>query len=729
MTYFGDQLKKRREHDRKTVEMGERTLGKAVGRKKIKPKSDMHLRNDEKQVASVCEFLKIVFPDEIRTCRDLNELIEVCLRPSGAQKRRVKLSGNWHKDADGPMIATLKKDGSAIALFPCLLSGLYYVDSQTGKKVRVTANNKDMFDELAYSIYKPLPEHVRTGKDYMRFLIGEIRKEDVVVYALSSFVLALVWSLPTVTMQLAFSRIIPTRQESMLVSLMIMLISVAIGDYLLRTIRISYNLRMQNRLNLISQSCVYSRVLNLPSSFFAGQTAGGLSQRIAALNKLPECIGDMLYIITNSTTALISAAPMLFIAPQLVTPILAIMLILILLIMLTIYQEKKLTRASLEASQENGGLVFDIISGIQRIRISGGEDRAYAKWLRTYSKVAGTTYALLFPLYIRPQMINIIRLCGILWGFLIAYHQNMSVAQFAAFTTAYGILFGSIKPMITKGQSLAQIKPIIQSGELILKAEPENNKDKLDISKLDGGIELNHITFRYEENQPAIWDDLNIKIKPGEYVALVGKSGCGKSTLVKLLLGFAKPEAGGVFYDGTDLETIDPRSLRKCIGTVLQDDKLFAGDLYSNITISAPWLGVEDAWEAAEKAGIADYIRDLPMGMDTMLSEGGGGISGGQRQRLLIARAIAPKPSVLIFDEATSALDNITQKAVTKALDELKCTRIVIAHRLSTIRECDRIIALDKGKVVETGTYDELVKKGGFFADLVARQQIDSTPA
>ena len=248
------------------------------------------------------------------------------------------------------------------------------------------------------------------------------------------------------------------------------------------------------------------------------------------------------------------------------------------------------------------------------------------------------------------------------------------------------------------------------------------------IERLSGGIELNNVSFRYNENMPLILDDLSLKIRPGQYVAIVGRTGCGKSTLLRLLLGFEKPQKGAIYYDGKDLERIDLRSLRRRIGVVMQNGKLFQGDIYSNIVISAPWLSQQDAWEAAELTGIAEDIRRMPMGMNTIISEGSGGISGGQRQRLMIARAIAPKPKILMFDEATSALDNITQKKVSESLDRLKCTRIVIAHRLSTIRQCDRILVLDQGKIVEDGTYDELIASDGFFAELVARQRLDDAP-
>ena len=204
------------------------------------------------------------------------------------------------------------------------------------------------------------------------------------------------------------------------------------------------------------------------------------------------------------------------------------------------------------------------------------------------------------------------------------------------------------------------------------------------------------------------------------------RSGCGKSTLMRIMLGFEEPQKGTVYYDGKNLATLDLHSLRSRIGVVMQNGKLFSGDIYSNIVISAPQLSMEGAWEAAEMAGMAEDIKKMPMGMHTIIAEGSGGISGGQKQRLMIARAVAPKPRILMFDEATSALDNITQKHVSDALEKLKCTRVVIAHRLSTIRNCDRIIVLDQGRIVEDGTYDALIAKGGLFAELVARQRVDA---
>ena len=317
------------------------------------------------------------------------------------------------------------------------------------------------------------------------------------------------------------------------------------------------------------------------------------------------------------------------------------------------------------------------------------------------------------------------RLVGTLAMYTMAVKFGISVADYYAFDTAYGMVSGAFGALAGIALNIAQIKPMLTMVQPFFDAVPEVSDGKQVLTRLSGGIEMNNVSFRYSENMPLIIDNLSLKIRPGQYVAIVGKTGCGKSTLMRLLLGFEHPQKGAIYYDGKDLERIDLRSLRRRVGVVMQSGKLFQGDIYSNIVISAPWLSQDEAWEAAELAGIAEDIRKMPMGMNTVISEGSGGISGGQRQRLMIARAVAPKPKILMFDEATSALDNMTQKKVSESLDALKCTRIIIAHRLSTIKQCDRIIVLDQGKIIEDGKYDELIAKNGFFAELVARQRLD----
>ena len=236
---------------------------------------------------------------------------------------------------------------------------------------------------------------------------------------------------------------------------------------------------------------------------------------------------------------------------------------------------------------------------------------------------------------------------------------------------------------------------------------------------MDGNIELSDISFAYGENSKPVFNDLNLKINNGEYVAIVGRTGCGKTTLVRLLLCLEKPTQGRILFDDKELETINKNSLRQHIGTVMQDGKLFAGTIYDNIVISNPSLKPEEVWKATEIACIADDIKAMPMGMHTIIQDGGLSLSGGQRQRLLIARAIASKPSIHIFDEATSSLDNITQQKITEALEALQCTRIVVAHRFSTIQRCNRILIIENGKIAEEGTYSDFIEKNWLFKGLL----------
>ena len=729
MSYYGEQLKERMEQDQLSVRKNEQRLANTVSSRKISFDEPVQTDLDNlRQIELIAEYYHLEVPPCQPSGEALPELIDLILHPTGIMKRNILLDGPWWKDGDGPMLVRRQGDGTdrILALFPDTFRGYYYRDSQTNRKIRITRKDQGLFRKQAFCFYRPLPAKPLTGKAFLLYMIKSIRTSDLVMYVLSSILLAVIGMLPTYVTQIAFSQIIPSRKTGMLISLFILLVTTAVCSYLMNASRFSLNLRIQNRLDLVLENSVYGRIINLPASFFKNRTSGAVAQKVSSLNKLPKIIGDILMMLTNILISFVSVIPIFFLAKELAVPAVVCLLIALAVVLVSMLQETRLFWTEMTCAEENSGLVYGLISGIERLRVSGSEQRAYAKWLRTYSGKTGATFAVRFPLCVRSALITTVRLAGLLWAFAVSWKYALSVAQLAAFSSAFGIALSCIDTVANHSRSISRLKPVLDTGKPVLEAVPESSRAGKTVFGLEGSIELKHVTFRYEKDEPAILNDLSLHISPGEYVAVVGKSGCGKSTLVKLLLGFELPDRGTISYDGNDMRILDLYSLRRNIGTVLQDGRLFSGDILSNITITAPWLGEDKAWEAAEMAGIAGDIRKMPLGMHTYLGEGGEGISGGQKQRIMIARAIAPKPGVLILDEATSALDNLTQRIVTDSMDTMQCTRIVIAHRLSTIQSCDRIIALDQGRIVESGTYEELIRKNGFFAELVKRQQITS---
>lgn len=470
-----------------------------------------------------------------------------------------------------------------------------------------------------------------------------------------------------------------------------------------------------------------ARVLSLPASFFKRYGSGDLASRVQGVRQVCTVLSDMVLTVgLSSVFSLAYLVQAIGFAPQLVLPSLIVTLVNIAIVVVSGLVKASFARRQLQYSAKNSSVVLALIGGIQKIRLAGAERRAFAHWADGYRKQASCQYGLPRVAVVGPALTAAITLAGNIVIYHVAATAGIAVADYMAFSSSYGMVSGGVAQLASLALVVAQIQPLLEMVEPVLKEVPEVSEGKRVVTRLSGSIELSRVSFRYTEGGPDIIHNLSLRIRPGQYVAVVGETGCGKSTLMRLMLGFEKPRKGAIYFDGRDIDKIDLRSLRRHIGVVMQDGKLFQGDIFSNIVISAPQLTLDDAWEAAEMVGIADDIRAMPMGMHTIISEGSGGISGGQRQRLMIARAIAPKPKILFFDEATSALDNVTQKIVSDSLDSLRSTRVVIAHRLSTIRHCDRILVMRQGGIVADGTYDELLETCPYFADLVSRQRVEA---
>ena len=662
-------------------------------------------------------------PDGVRT---LDDQLEYCLRPHGLMRRNVQLKERWYRDAFGPMLAFRKEDGAAVALIPKPFGGYWFIDGTTGAKESVGRANADSFDPDAICFYRPLPLRKLGIPDLIVYLKDCLSTGDYISLVLLTLLPILLGLLMTNITRALTGFVVRSGKLSLLWGTAVFMISALISSQLIGVVKSLMMNRVELKTSLSTEAAMMMRVMNMPANFFRQYASGELSSRYSAVNQLCELLlGSVFSTGLSSILSLLYITQIFHYAPALVGPALLIVLATVLVRVISVLTQMKLSREIMQKGARLNGLSFALINGVQKIRLAGAEKRAFAKWANAYADAVEPSYNPPFLIKANGAVSSAISLIGTIILYYLAVQSRVSPSEYIAFNTAFGSVTAAFASMAGVALSVARIKPILEMAEPILKTQPESSENRTMVTKLNGSIELSNVYFRYNDHMPYVVDGMSLKIRAGEYVAIVGTTGCGKSTLMRLLLGFETPERGAVYYDGKDISKLDLRSLRRRIGAVTQDGSLFQGDIYSNIVISAPQLTLDEAWEAAEIAGIADDIRAMPMGMQTVLSEGQGGISGGQKQRLMIARAVAPKPKILMFDEATSALDNKTQKRVSDALDALKCTRIVIAHRLSTIRNCDRILVLDKGKILEDGTYDELIAKNGTFAELVERQRLD----
>lgn len=656
---------------------------------------------------------------------DFNEALEYLCRPHGIMRRRVNLTEGWYRDAFGAMLGFLEDGHVPVALIPQSM-GYAYRSSETDKWIKITKKNCGDLEPYAICFYKPFPLKKLNSADLLKYAVATRSVSDVAKTLIFMGICTLLGLLMPRISHFLYSNVIEEKSLSLLISTIVFYICVSFSNQLFTSFRNMVDERISTKMNMQVQAATMMRILSLPASFFRQFSSGELSQRSQYISSLCGTLVSLVF--STGFTSLFSLAYLGAIfeyAPRLVVPSLIIILVTVAFSVVTTLIQIRISKEQMELGTKLSGITYAMISGIQKIKLAGAEKRAFARWGNLYAKESQYTYNP--PTFIKLNAVFslIISSIGMIVMYYLAVDSGMSMADYNAFNTAYGMIFGTFMSLGNMAMSVARLKPTMEMAKPILDAVPEVSEGKEVVTSVKGTIEINNVSFRYTESQPYIVDDMTLKINSGQYIAIVGKTGCGKSTLVRLLLGFEAPEKGAIYYDGKDMQSLDFKSLRRKIGTVTQDGRLFQGDIFSNITISAPWLTLDDAWEAAEIAGIADDIREMPMGMFTLIAEGAGGISGGQRQRLMIARAVAPKPRILIFDEATSALDNITQKKVSDALDKLNCTRIVIAHRLSTIKHCDRILYLEDGKIKEDGTYDELIAKKGLFFELVERQRVD----
>ncbi|MEN0046685.1 MAG: NHLP bacteriocin export ABC transporter permease/ATPase subunit, partial [Bacteroidota bacterium] len=501
---------------------------------------------------------------------------------------------------------------------------------------------------------------------------------------------------------------------------------------LLELIRGILLLRLETKSNVSVQAGLMDHLLRLPVTFYRKYTSGDLTMRALGINTIRQILSNtILTTILSGTFSVVNLLLLFYYDSKLAFVGLALAFVAVAVISGLGLMKLKYDRQLSDRQGEIQGFLFEFLTGISKVRVSGSEGRIFALWADKFSnfkklgffsgnyqnfvEVFKGSYPLVTSIFFFSFIYYTLQNAESGTGALI------SVGVFMAFISAFNQFLNDCLSMSMGVISSLNIIPLYERLKPILEEEPESAGESGDPGEINGAIEFNSVNFRYEEEQPLILKDVTFKIEPGEMVAFVGPSGSGKSTVLRLLLGFEEAEGGSIYYDGQAFDSLNKELVRRQIGVVLQNGSLMSGSIYQNIVGSSE-LTLEDAEAAARMAGLEEDIKQMPMGMHTVVSEGGGTFSGGQRQRLMIARAIVHRPRVIYMDEATSALDNRTQNIVSESLDRLQATRIVIAHRLSTIVNADRIFVMDKGQIVEAGTYKELMEKDGLFSLLAKRQ-------
>jgi NHLM bacteriocin system ABC transporter ATP-binding protein len=660
----------------------------------------------------------------------LDPLTEIA-RTSRFRTRRVLLRGSWWRKETTPLLAYKAADHAPVALLPVGHGRVNLHDPRDGTVVRVTTDVATSLEPIAFQFYRPFPEGLREATEVLTFGL-EGATHDLwrpLAYALIGGLLALLT--PQITGRIV-DKVIPDASSSELVQMVAILAAVAFASAMLDVARRLGLLRLETKMSAAVAPAIWDRLISLPVSFFRTYNAGDLAQRVGGVDRIRQTLSG-----ATTTTLMLSLFSLLYLVQMFYynwqLGLLAVGLVTVVLVVIAICAVVKLraTREVVRAEGRISGLVLQLLTGIPKLRVAAAEARAFAEWARAFGQqkqlasrgdnadVAITVFNSAFAI------VTSICLFALMWHLTKTALGNggvpLSIGDFVAFNAAFAILLAQTLQMGLGLMTVMSVVPLFERSRPILTAIPEVDPTKSDPGDLTGRIDVSHVSFRYTPDGPRILDDVSIEIPAGKFIAIVGPSGSGKSTLLRLILGLESPESGAVYYDGRDLSQIDVQKLRRKLGVVVQNGRIRQGSILENIVGSQP-LTIDAAWEAARLAGLEEDVERMPMGMHTVLQQGGGQLSGGQRQRLMIARAIVNRPRIVLLDEATSALDNRTQAIVAEGMRRMQATRVAIAHRLSTIIDADRIIVMAGGRVVQSGTYQELVNQDGLFADLVKRQ-------
>ena len=639
-------------------------------------------------------------------------------------------------ESDGPPLLLLGQgDGNTAALINHITRGWQIKDPHGA--AAPTSSAKDISAGNAIQIYPNLPARALRLWEVLRFGLADVRLEfSRLVIAMVA--LALIAMLMPVWSHILMDTVIPNGRRNMLWSVVAIMTVTSLGGAAFELLKGLALVRLQSRFDGRLQPAFVERLLRLPSSFYRQYTVGDIMDRTLGINTARQMLsGPVMTAVLGGVFGLFSLIPLFAYDKRLAWISLGIAVVICVFILALSTGQLRHLRGEMLAKGKLQGFIVQLLLGITKVRAAGAEQRAMAQWTRYFIRerdafvlVQRWQAAQTVLMAILPIVGTVVLYAAISYltdpaaGTLGAdLPPSFSAADFVAFSTSFGQIMLALTAMTQALSQALSVVPMFERARPIVETPIDVPSAAESPGPLSGEIEFKHVKFRYVQDGAVVIDDLNLRIEPGQFVALVGPSGSGKSTVARLILGFERPEVGEIFFDAKSTERLDMSAVRQQIGVVLQHGRLSSGPIYENI-LGDSNLGLDDAWSAARLVGLDRDIEAMPMGMHTVVMDGGGTLSGGQRQRILIARALVQRPHILLLDEATSALDNRTQSIVTETLGKLSTTRIVIAHRLSTIQAVDRIFVMERGKVVETGTYDELLPRAGAFAGLVKRQML-----
>ncbi|MFJ8309896.1 MULTISPECIES: NHLP bacteriocin export ABC transporter permease/ATPase subunit [unclassified Streptomyces] len=642
---------------------------------------------------------------------------------SRIRTRPVRLDGRWWRQDAGPLVGHRTASGTPVALL-WRRGGYEAVHPVSGRRSRVDGSNAAEFEQRAVMFYRPLPERPLGKWGLLRFSLRGTRA-DVRNLVLAGLVTVALGALVPIATGQVLGVYVPRAENSLIVQVSLAVIVSGVVSAAFTLLQNLTILRMEGRIESTLQPAVWDRLLRLPTKFFTERSTGELASAamgVSAIRRVLSGIGPVA--VQSGTVGVMNLVLLLCFSVPLALTALAMLAVIAAVFLTMGMWELRWQRRLVELGNKLNNQAFQTLRGLPKLRVAAAESFAYGAWAREFArsrelqKRAGRIKNL-------TTVLNAVYLplCSLVMFVLLAgpARGSLSAGAFLTFNTAVTMLLTAVTQLTGAFISAAAVLPMFEQIKPVLDEAPEVRGASTQPGELSGGIEAKGLSFRYTDDGPLVLDEVSLKVRPGEFVAVVGPSGCGKSTLLRLLIGFDTPVTGSVLYDGQDLAALDRAAVRRQCGVVLQNAQPLSGSILDCIC-GAEVFTQEEAWEAAAMAGLAEDIKRMPMGLHTMVS-GGGAISGGQRQRLMIAQALVRRPRVLFFDEATSALDNETQRIVIESTRALNATRVVIAHRLSTVLDADRVIVMSQGRIVQQGPPAELLADpSGRLHELVRRQ-------